>query len=156
MISPRLAKIVLWVASFVVLFPISARIADPLATYPWNPAIDTKVLLLWPDRIELRPMSTLAEFSPRPSNARCSFLVPPGRQKWVEECLRNYPLHTDASWIIRIKQTGPSKQRIQLEVMGDGFWGTVYEATTDRVVPLGTRLAGPGFAVVILGIQLAC
>jgi hypothetical protein len=44
----------------------------------------------------------------------------------------------------------------QLEILGNGFWGMVYEANVERVIPVGTRLAGFGFAFIVLGIHIAC
>ncbi len=159
MSSPRITKGIRWtllVGSFIGLFPFSARLADPLATRRYNSSIDTRVLLLWPDHIELRRVSTLPEVSPRPEGASYSFLIPPERQTWVKARLRNEPTGGDGGWIFRIKQLGPERQRIQLEVLGDGFWGMVYEASPEKIVPLGTRLAGPEFAFVILAIHLVC
>jgi hypothetical protein len=134
---------------------VSIRIADPLATRKFDPSINTRVLLLWPDHIELRAISALNDVSPRSQNAACTFLIPKDRQAWVRDRLRRYPDHArDASWIIAIKELGPTKD--QLEILGDGFWGMVYEANAERVIPVGTRLAGFGFAFIVLGIHIAC
>jgi hypothetical protein len=148
--------VLLLLVSFVGLFPLSVRIADPLATRRFDPSVDARILLLWPDHIELRPVRSLSKISPRPADAEYTFLVPTERRAWVTSSLRNDPHSGDASWIIHLKPLGPAKQRIQLELLGDGYCGIVYEATVDGIRPLGTRLAGPGFAVVILGVHLAC
>jgi hypothetical protein len=159
-ISERTKKIAfgaLLLLSFIGIFPLSLRIADPLATRKFDPLINTRVLLLWPDHIELRPIGALNDFSPRPGNAAYTFLIPRDREVWVRDRLRSYPDHArDASWIIAVKELGPDRQRIQLEILGDGFWGMVYEANAARVIPLGTRLAGPLCGFVILGIHPAC
>lgn len=158
--SQRTKKIAfgaLLLLSFIGIFPLSIRIADPPATRKFDPSIDTRVLLLWPDHIELRPISDLNDVSPRPRNAAYTFLIPKDREAWVRDRLRIYPDHArDASWIISIKELGPRRQKIQLEILGDGFWGMVYEANAERVVPLGTRLAGPGFAFIIFVIHITC
>ena len=57
MVTERAKKIalsLLLALTFLAIFPLSARLADPLATREFNPSIDTRVLLLWPDHIELR------------------------------------------------------------------------------------------------------
>jgi len=145
------------VGTAVGLFPLALRTADFFATHPWNPSIDARVLLLWPDHIELRPVGSLSEFSPRAPEAGYSFIIPPERQKWVVEQLRAYatPTH-DASWRIRIRPFGPSRQEIDLELLGDGIYGIVYEASPERAVPLRSRLAGPGFAFIVMGADAAC
>lgn len=158
--SPRTRKIafgVLLVLTFLGIFPLSARIADPLATHKFDPSISARILLVWPDHIELKPIGALNDFSPRSPNAVYAFLITKEREGWVRDRLRSYPDHArNASWILAIKELGPDRQRIQLEILGDGFLGMVYEANAERVIPLGTRLAGPGFAFIILGIQMIC
>ncbi len=159
MTSQRFRKAVLallLLASFVGLFPLSVWIADPLATRRFDPSVDARILLIWPDHIELRPASTISKVSPRPPNAEYSFFVPSERQEFVRNSLRNYPHPTPANWVIHVRSLGPEKQRIQLELLGDGYYGIVYEATADGINPVGTRLAGPGFAFVVLGIHLVC
>lgn len=140
------------IGAFIGLFPLALRLANAFATSPWNPAIDARVLLLWPDRIELQPISDLSDFSPRAPNAGYTFLVPPGRQPWVTEQLRAYPTPTrGTSWRLRVTPLEPGKQEIDLELLGDGIYGVVYEANSERVTPLKTRLAGPGFAFIVFG-----
>jgi hypothetical protein len=151
----RIALVLLVIGSLIVLFPLSLRLANPFATSSYNPAIDARVLLLWPDRIELQPIHNLASFSPRPSNAQYTFLVPPERQAWVTEQLRAYPTPTrGTSWRIRVKPLEPSNQEIELELLGDGIYGVVYKASEEKIVPMRTRLAGPGFAFIVLAIDV--
>jgi hypothetical protein len=156
----RLTKavfVLLFVGTAIGLFPFALRIANSFATHPWNQSIDARVLLLWSDHIELRPVGSLSEFSPRTPGAGYSFIIPPERQKWVTEQLRAYnPPTSEASWRIRIRSLGPSRQEIDLELLGDGIYGMIYEASSDKVVPLRSRLAGPGFAFIVLGVDAAC
>ena len=79
----RIVLVLLVIGSLIVLFPLALRLANPFATLVYNPAIDARILLLWPDRVELQPIRDLANFSPRPPNAAYTFLVPPERQAWV-------------------------------------------------------------------------
>lgn len=55
---------------------------------------------------------------------------------------------------MRVRPLKPGKQEIGLELLGDGIYGVVYEASKEKIVPLRTRLAGPGFAFIVLGIDV--
>jgi hypothetical protein len=86
--SPRLRKILLivvLVASFVGLFPVSILITDPLFTLPFAPRWQCGILLVWPDHVELRLVHSISEVSPPPKNAGYSVNVSPERQAWVME-----------------------------------------------------------------------
>lgn len=144
--------------SVVVLFPLSVRIADPFFTRPFRPGWSYPVLLVWPDRVEVRWVQTLAEVSPRPKDATYSFNVSPERQNWVLEQVHKirYP-NSDAVLRISVKQLGPDRQRIQLESWADGFIGLIYEARPNAILPLRTRAAGPGSSIIILAVHaLVC
>src|SRR5438552_8298785 len=98
------ALALLVIGSLIALFPLALRLANPFATLVYNPAIDARILLLWPDRVELQPIRNLANFSPRPPHAEYTFLVPPERQSWVTEQLRASSTPTrGTSWRMRIK-----------------------------------------------------
>lgn len=104
------------------------------------------VLLVWPERVEIRRVNHLSEISPRPREVPYSFLVPPDRAAWVEEQVRRYPSRNpDAGWVIQVKTLGPERQQIRLELFGDGIRGLVYEATPTQILPLYSRLTAPGF-----------
>ena len=151
----RIVLVLLVIGSLIVLFPLALRLANPFATLVYNPAIDARILLLWPDRVELQPIRDLANFSPRPPNAAYTFLVPPERQAWVTEQLRASSTPTrGTSWRMWIKPLEPGRQEIDLELLGDGIYGVVYEASSERIVPLRTRLAGPGFAFIVFGLDV--
>lgn len=142
--------------SLVLLTPISARLADPYFTRPFDPHIPQCVLLVWPDHLETRWVDSISEVSPRPPDAPWSFLIPPERENRVKEELRNQPLPgKGAGWLLKIRHLGPNRQEIRLEIMGDGYLGLIYEATSDRIIPLRTRLAGPDGAFLILCFDLA-
>ena len=134
--TQRIVLIVLLIASFVSLFPISARITDPLFTRPFRPDWPCGVLLVWPDHIELRLVHSISEVSPRPKDAGYTFNVSPDRQAWVEEQVRLSPAtNAGSKWAIRVKQLGPNRQQIQLEAWRDGFSGLIYEARPDSICP---------------------
>jgi hypothetical protein len=157
--SPRtfskIALVLLFVGSLIVLFPLALRLANPFATLAYNPAIDARALLVWPDRIELQPIRDLANFSPRPVNAMYSFLVSPERQAWVKEQLGAYPTPTrGTSWRLRVRSLEAGQQQIDLELLGDGIYGVVYVADQQKIIPLKSRLAGPGFAFIVFGLDV--
>lgn len=157
--SARTRKIVfeiLLTVAFLGLFPVSVRVADPLFNHPIRTGGEYPVLLVWHDHVEMRWFRDLAEISPRLKDAHYTFNVAPDRQRWVEQQVRSTPLPkgVDASWIIDVKQISPSKQRIKLEVLGDGIAGLIYEANPDSIVPLKSRRAGPLDSLIILAVHL--
>jgi|SRR5579863_6254412 len=151
--KPTLGLLV--VGLIVGLFPLALRVARPFATFPWNPKIDARILLVWPNHIDLVPVNTMSTFSPRSANAGYTFLVPKERLAWVTEQLKKYPTPTrGTSWQMRIRSIGESRQEIELELLGDGIYGIEYDASDEKVVPLKTRLAGPGFVFIVAGIDV--
>ena len=143
--------------SFVALFPLSSRLADPLFTHPfltgWQ--YEYPVLLLWPDHVELRWFQNVSEVSPIPKGAGYTFRVPPERQTWVEHAIRSTASpNGSAAWVIQIQQIDSARRRIQLELLGDGITGIVYEAEEDKIIPLKSRLAGPAGAFAVLLVHL--
>ena len=133
------------------LLPVSWRFADPLVNRRFNPDMGMSILLVWPERVEIRRVNDLSEISPRPRGAPYSFLVPPDRHRWVEEQVRRYPSRNpDAGWIIQVKTLGPERQQIRLELFGDGIRGLVYEATATQIIPMYSRLTGPLFTLVVI------
>jgi hypothetical protein len=154
----RIVLVVLVIASFIGLFPISIRLADPLFTHPFRTGwqYEYPVLLVWPDRVGMRWFHNLSEVSPRPKDAGYTFNVSPERQTWVENKVRSTPAPNGgyAGWIIHVKQIGPSRQQIQLELLGDGIIGIIYEAGSEGIVPLRSRLSGIEGAIVILAVHL--
>jgi hypothetical protein len=148
--------IVALVASFIAVFPLSVRFADPFFTYPFRKDWHHSVLLIWPDQVEARPFHDVAEVSPRSKDAPYTFNVAPDREDWVKEQVRKLPSPTgSASWTIHVKQLGASRQEVRFKLVGDGISGLIYEALPDKIVPLRSRLSGPEGAFVILAAHLA-
>jgi hypothetical protein len=143
----KAALIIALALTFVALFPISWRLADPLFTHPFRQDLSADpVLLVCPDRVEIRWLHELPEDSPM--GAGCTFNVAPERQVWVEKAVPALlaPAPGKASWFIRVKQIGPTKQQIDLELRGDGIFGMIYEVTQNQIAPLRSRVTGPGGA----------
>jgi hypothetical protein len=158
MTSPRakgIALVVLLVASFVGLFRVSIRLADPLFTLPFHAEWKHPVLLVWPDHVEIRWFDHVSEVSPRPKGEDYTFNVAPDRQAWIESKVRSTTVPgVDAGYTIHVKQLGPSRQRIQLDSLGDGISGIIYEAKPEEILPLHSRASGPAGALTILMVHL--
>jgi hypothetical protein len=78
-----------------------------------------------------------------------SYLVPPARVRSVERYLREHDtVHRKSAWVLRVTPLDAARQRTELFLMGDGYWGGVYEAAPSAVRPLYRKVTGPGFAFV--------
>lgn len=149
--------VVMLVASFLALLPASWRLADPFFTHPYSKQqFNDPVLLVCSNHVTIR---WLGELSGDPTAAfaeGCTFNVSPEQQTWVERAVRAFPAPnpSKASWKIKVKQLGNYTQQIDLELVGDGIHGMIYEASRDRIVPLQSRGTGPLGALFPLGINL--
>jgi hypothetical protein len=149
--------VVILIVSFMALFPISWRLADPFFTHPFRKGLhNDPVLLVCPDHVEIHWLHELPDGSPVSMGARCTFNVEPGRQKWVEQTVRVLPSPNPgkSAWRIRVKQVGEAQQQIDLELLGDGIFGMIYETNPGGIVPLQSRLAGPSGAAFPLVINV--
>jgi hypothetical protein len=150
----KAALIVALAISFVTLLPISWRLADPLFTHPFREDDLDPVLLACPDHVEIHRFHDLPNGSSAQLDAGCTFNIAPARQAWVENAVRALPAPGKASWQIRVKQVSAADQQIGLELLGDGISGMIYEARQNQIVPLSTRLTGPGGAFYPLAINV--
>ena len=142
----KAAFILVLVVSFLALFPLSWRLADPLFTHPFRKDLPSDpVLLVCPDHVEILWLHNLSDGSPVPMGTGCTLNVMPERQKWVEKPVRALPAPNPgkASWQIHVKQVGEAHQQIALELIGDGISGLIYEAKQNVAIPLNSRLTGP-------------
>jgi hypothetical protein len=153
----KLLSVAIALVVMVALFPLSWRLADPLFSRPFPQfPIELPVLLIWPDHVEIRMVGNIAEVSPLHKDAPYKFRIDPDRQAWVEAAVRAIPTGNPqkSSWTIHIKQLGAGRQRVELEAMGDGISGMIYEAQSNEIVPLRWRYTGPGGAFVVIGIYV--
>ena len=152
----KLLLIATMVISFIALFPLSWRLADPLFTRPFQQSSFDPLLLVCPDRIEVLYWHDLSKRREQLSRLKCTFQVLPSRQRWVENAVRQLqsPAPTKSVWLVRIKQLGAENQRIELQLTGDGFAGMIYEVRHGIVTPVNTRLVGPGGAFIAFGINV--
>jgi len=133
------------------------RLGDLSFSYPFRTGWQHQypVLLVWPNRIEMRWFHNVSEVSPIPKGAGYTFNIAPERQGWVENEVRKTPSpNGNAAWILHVKQLAPGRQQIQLELLGDGIIGMIYEAGSDEIVPLRSRLAGPLSSLAIFPVPL--
>jgi len=152
----KLALIVIVPLSFVALLPLSWRLADPLFSRPFDKTlVGDPVLLVCPDHVEILRLHDISGGEPHSRIAGCTFNVAPERQKWVETALRVLPtpIPSKASWRIRVKQVHEADQQIDLELLGDGISGLLYEVKRDEITPMKSRLTGPGGALYALAID---
>ena len=97
----------------------------------------------------------LLETDPRTSPVApqgSSYLVPPSRvretERWINDHEQPRP---DGTWVLRVDELAPGRQRIELDHVNDGYAGSVYEATPTSIRPLQRRFTGPGFAFLVGG-----
>ena len=84
----KAALVVALVTSFIAVFPLSIRLADPFFTFPFHKDWYHCVLLVWPGHVEARSFDDLAEVSPRPKDVSYTFNVSPDPgscEKWRRE-----------------------------------------------------------------------
>jgi hypothetical protein len=145
-----------FVLSFIWLFPLSSHFADPLFTRPYEARFEVPVLLVFPEHVEVRLVSSLSEVALLSSEARYTLAIPPARQQWVERQIQTLPPPRPGSiWTLRVRQLGNDTQRIDLEAYRDGFSGMIYEAHENQIVPIAYRSAGPGAMFVVISIDIA-
>ena len=141
------------VISLTALFPLAGTLADPLFNHPFVPTFFDPLLLVCTDHVEALRWHDLSGGREQPLRPECSFQIPPARQAWVENAVRQLqsPLPWNPSWFIRVKQVGVSDQRIEFESCGGkGCIGTIYEVRNGVATPLKTRIDEPEGGLVIM------
>ncbi len=141
---------VLFLGTCSALVPLSFRLTDPMTDVPLGtvPSLDLPVVVVTGTRAEV----ILTKYPFRvPSIAKgSSFLVPKGKEKAIEQYLRDHENpHAEGGWWLRVKQLGSDRQRIELFWVNDGFRGGAYEATAATVTPLYQKFTGPGFGIAV-------
>lgn len=139
-----------FIASCVGFIPPAARLADPLT----HRSVDQEnlrgpfpVVVVNGDQAWVAMPEDPHNVPPPPSGA--SYLVPLERMRSIEQYLRDHDTtQRDSSWVLRAKALSADRQRIELFLMGDGYWGGAYEATSTTVTPLYRKITGPGFAFI--------
>jgi hypothetical protein len=148
------------IISLIALLPLAGTLADPLFNHPFMPTFFDPLLLVCPDHVEALRWHDPSGGREQPLRLECSFQIPPARQAWVENAVKQLqsPLPWNPSWFIRVKQVGVSDQRIEFESCGGkGCIGTIYEVRNGAATPLKTRIDEPEgglFIIFIYGLLL--
>jgi hypothetical protein len=143
--------------SFFALLPLSWRIGDALFfTRPFNRTLFDPVLLICSDHVGVLKWHEIAKVHDLSTEVRCTFQVASARQAWVETAVRQLqsPNPRKSAWIMHAKQLGGNRQRIDLELVGDGVSGMIYEVQDGSIAPHKSRLTGPFGAVLPLDINI--
>ena len=152
MIIQRLRKYLVWIlplaflGSCVGLLEPARRLADPMTHAPVGDR-SFPVLVVSADTARVHMVANPSDIPPPTPGT--SYLVPPEKASYFERYIREHdaPL-TDSNWVLRVFPLSSDHQRIELFLMGDGYWGGVYDATSEAVTPRFRKIAGPGFALV--------
>ncbi len=139
--------------SLVALFYLAGLLADPLFDHPFMPTFFDPLVLVCSDHVEAVHWHDISGGREQPIHPGCSFQIPPARQAWVVNAMKQLqPLApTHGSWLIRVKQVGVNDQRIDLEVCGGkGCIGTIYEVRNGVATPMKTRIDEPEAGLVIM------
>jgi hypothetical protein len=152
----QLWKHIVWIlplaflGSCVGLLEPARRLADPMTHKPVDDRSSGPfpVLVVSADTAKVNMVENPGDIPPPPSGT--SYLVPPEKASYFERYIREHdaPL-TDSNWVLRVFPLSSDHQRIELFLMGDGYRGGVYDATSKSVTPLFRKTTGPGFALIV-------
>ena len=145
-----------FLGSCVALIPPAFRLADPLTHRPveTHSAEPFPVLVVHGDQARVLMLDDLRSIPPLPAGA--TYLVPQGKEAAFQRDLyAQAPPGVDSSWVLRVKPSAADRQRIELYLMGDGYWGGAYDATHSTVTPRYRKTTGPGFAFIAGSVALA-
>ena len=140
---------------FALLLP-AGRLADPMTHLRVEdlPGQPFPVLIVQGDHARVLMVEDLQNIPPLPDGA--TYLVPAGKEATFQQQLyEQSPRDRDVAWVLQVKRSAPNRQRIELYLIGDGYWGGGYEATGSTITPLYRKLTGPGFAFIFGGLAVA-
>jgi hypothetical protein len=138
-----------FLASCAALIPVATHLTDSMTLAPVDQAypFPFPILVVRGTEASVEEVDHPRDVPPPPPGA--SYLVPTGRVEAVERYLREHDTtHHKSSWVLRVASISSDRQRIELFLLGDGYWGGVYEATATSITPLYRRITGPGYALV--------
>jgi hypothetical protein len=138
-----------------LMFP-AFPLAEPTTHRPvdlGSPPIEFPILVVEGDTPRVLQLEDPHKIPALPPGA--TYLVPEGKEAAFQQYFNDrFDRARDVGWVLKVRRTGPDRQRIELFLMGDGFWGGVYDATPTTVTPLYRKLADPGFAFVVMGLAM--
>lgn len=145
-----------FVGSCFAWLPVAVRLTDPLT----HTAVETlssapfPVLIVQGENARVLMVEDLRGIPPLPEGA--TYLVPPGREaSFQREINKRVPPERDSFWVLKVERTEADRQRIELYLMGDGYFGGAYDATDLTVTPRYRKVTGFGFAFIFGGCALA-
>lgn len=145
-----------FIGSCFALLPPAVRLADPMTHLPLDglPGQPFPVLVVERDQARVLMIEDLRRVPPLPDGA--TYLVPGGSETAFRKQLEEQaPRDRDVAWVLQVERLAPDRQRIELYLMGDGYWGGGYEVTHNTITPLYRKLTGPAFAFIFGGLALA-
>lgn len=128
----------------------AAHLADPLTHRPLDGSFQEPfpVLVVEGDKASVGMLQDPHRI-PRPPNG-ASYLVPLGKERALERYVNEHErAKHDSGWVLNVKRPAPDRQRIELYLMGEGYWGGAYDATAETVTPQYRKITGPGFAFIV-------
>ncbi|HEV8700258.1 MAG TPA: hypothetical protein VGV60_03190 [Candidatus Polarisedimenticolia bacterium] len=147
---------VAFMTSCVGFIPPATRLADPMTRSPVdheNLRGPFPVVVVNDEQAWVAMPENPHDVPPPPAGA--SYLVPLERTRSIERYLRDHDtVHRKSSWVLNVQALGVDRQRIELYLLGDGYWGGIYEATATTVTPLFRKVTGPGFAFIFGSLAL--
>ncbi|HEX8251379.1 MAG TPA: hypothetical protein VF599_24615 [Pyrinomonadaceae bacterium] len=136
-----------FITFLVLIFAISWRYFETPAERDVSNinAKDFPVVFIAPERSEIIVLNSLETY--KRNNPAYSFLMPVGKEELINQQLEKSQREKGAKGKpqIRAKTISEGKQLIELEILGDGFFLSRYEATDKEVKPLALKMSGAGF-----------
>lgn len=136
---------VTFMTSCVGFLPPALKLVDPMTHSPVDhnkPRGPFPVFVVNGNQASVAMVEDPHNVPPAPSGA--SYLVPFERRRSFD----HDTVHRDSGWVLRVKGLAADRQRIELFLIGDGYWGGAYEATSTTITPLYRKTTGPAFALI--------
>ena len=143
--------LVLFLGSCVGFLRPAAKLADPMTHWPvdhQNLRGPFPVVVVRENEAWVEQPNDPHSVPPPPPGA--SYLIPLDRVRDIERYLRDHDaVHKESDWFLNVTSLSPDRQKVELILLGDGYWGGVYEATATTVSPLYRKVTGPGFSFIV-------
>ena len=137
----------LFAATCAAWVPAGFRVGDPMTHRPIENLDDgpLPILVMSGEIPRIERVRTIDVPAP-PAGA--SYLIPVSRVSAVEAYLdQHQDPRAEGSWVLRVEELAPDRQRIEFYWVNDGYFGTVYEATPRSVRLLHRKRTGPAFGI---------
>ncbi len=138
-----------FVTSCAAFIPPAVRLVDPMTHAPLTVNGRFFILVVQGDQPHVLTVEDLHAIPPLPEGA--TYLVPDGKDDVFQRYLNEHdptPRRYDAVWILKVERRAPKRQRIELYLLRDGYWGGAYDATEHAVTPIYRKITGAGLAFI--------